>query len=241
MSKTYQLPKEGVSYPETYQGGSDVSGTVQYGGSPVNTTDETIRLAGGLGALFSPVGGTSLDDIIKQSTKELEKIAKKTEKKIYENIYGSSAFTGETTADAMQRYYDLFSDTTQNLTAAGMGYLSSPMDLSSSYNILTNRVSDTQNQFSLANQLGGFSTIASQGAAPGQVTKMDVDSIRDVVDWVDPNTNQIKAEYKAYYDYSDPQTQQFIYGSRERPAAVAGFYANSGDVAGLMNYGNLSM
>lgn len=239
-TKTYTMPKEtGVDTTWAYTTDANIPYTSST--SPTTYGQDLTRLAGGLGALFSPTS-SSLDDYIKESTKALEKSAKDLEKKISattSTVYpGLTGLTGE---ELIAQFYQGLADTTSALTAQGNQFLGASPSLGTEYDRLNTRVDDIQNQYSLANQLGGYSTIASQGAPPGQVTTIDVASIRDVADWVDPVTNQIKDKYKAYYDYSDPQTQQFIYGSRERPAAVAGFYANSGDVAGLMNYGSVSM
>ena len=198
--------------------------------------DNINRIAGGLGALF----GDSFGDFIAQSTKAIDKRAKQTTKDIDErisNIYpGLTGMTGE---EALNKYYNQFADTVSNVTAQGLANLGISPNVGTEYDRLGSRIQDITNQYSLANQLGGYPTIASQGAAPGQVTNIDVASIRDVADWVDPLTNQIKAKYKAMYDYSDPQTLRFIYGARDTSDAVGKYYNTSGDVSGLMNYGGL--
>lgn len=192
--------------------------------------DNILRLAGSLGSLFSEAGSTAaLDKMADKTTKDIDKrIA---------NIYpGLTGLTGE---QALNKYYNSFADTVAKTTAQGRADLGISPDLSTEYSRLGSRIQDITNQYSLANKLADYSTIASQGAEPGRVTTIDAASIRDVADWVDPMTNQIKAKYKAFYDYGDPQTQRFIYGARDTSDAVGKYYNTSGDVSGLMNYGGL--
>lgn len=193
------------------------------------------RFAGGLGQLFGG-GGSSIEDYIKEATKTLKQEQRKTTKKIdqrIENIYpGLTGMTGE---EALQKYYDAFANTVANVAAQGRADLGISPDISSEYNRLNTRVQDIQNQYSLAGRLGGYEKLALDPP----VVSMNVASIRDTADWVDPTTNQIKGKYKAMYDYQDPQTQQFIYGSRNTADAIGRYYNTSGDVSGLMNYGGL--
>ena len=205
----------------------------------IGNLDNLTRLAGSLGFLFGG-GGSSVEDYIKEATKALKKEQRRTTNKIdqrIENIYpGLTGMTGE---EALSKYYNAFADTVSNVAAQGRSDLGISPNVGTEYDRLGSRIQDITSQYSLANQLGGYPTIASQGAAPGQVTTTDAASIRDVADWVDPATNQIKGKYKAMYDYGDPQTQRFIYGSRNTSDAIGRYYNTSGDVAGLMNYGGL--
>jgi len=229
-----------VSEPVSSSPGSAASKALDdaLSGLSVGSLDNITRLAGSLGALFG--GGSSIEDIIKQSTQQLKQEARKTTQKInqrIENIYpGLTGMTGE---EALAKYYDAFANTAANVTSQGRSDLTSTPYIGTEYDRLGSRIQDITNQYSLSNQLGGYPTIASQGAAPGQVTSIDVASIRDVADWVDPTTNQIKPKYKAMYDYGDPQTQRFIYGSRDTSDAIGKYYNTSGDVAGLMSYGGI--
>ena len=147
--------------------------------------------------------------------------------------------TGYTAAEKYPEYLRSFAETADRTREQGRADLGISPNVGTEYDRLGSRIQDITSQYSLANQLGGYPTIASQGAAPGQVTPIDAASIRDVADWVDPTTNQIKGKYKAMYDYGDPQTQRFIYGSRNTSDAIGKYYNTSGDVAGLMNYGGL--
>ena len=194
-------------------------GKIGFSGAPIGSTenvfnlDNLTRLAGSLGGLFG--GGTagSIEDYIKEATKTLKQEQRRTTKKInrrIENIYPE--LTGMTGEEALNKYYDAFAD-----------------------NRLNDRVQNIQNQYSLAGRLGGYEKLALDPP----VVSMNVGSIRDVADWVDPTSNQIKGKYKAMYDYQDPQTQQFIYGSRNTADAIGRYYNTSGDVSGLMNYGSL--
>ena len=205
--------------------------------SNIGGLDNLNRLAGGVGALFGG-GGSSLEDYIKEATKTLKEESRRTTRKIdrrIENIYpGLTGMTGE---EALSKYYDAFANTVANVAAQGRADLGVTPDISSEYNRLNTRVQNIQDQYSLAGRLGGYENLALDPP----VVSMDVSSIRDVADWVDPTTNQIKGQYKAMYDYSDPQTRQFIYGGGRTADAIGRYYGSSGDVAGLMSYSNVGL
>ena len=211
---------------------SPLSDGVAFG---IGNLDNLTRLAGGIGSLFGGGGGSSVEDYIKEATKTLKEEQRRTTKKIdrrIENIYpGLTGMTGE---EALAKYYDAFANTVANTAAQGRADLNTSPDISSEYGRLNTRVQDIQNQYSLAGRLGGYENLALDPA----VVSMDVASIRDTADWVDPATNQIKGKYKAMYDYSDPQSQRFIY-DKSAADAIGRYYNTSGDVAGLMNYGGL--
>ena len=205
----------------------------------IGNLDNLTRLAGSLGSLFGG-GGSSVEDYIKEATKALKKEQRRTTNKIDQRIENiSPGLTGYTAAEKYPEYLRSFAETADRTREQGRADLGISPNVGTEYDRLGSRIQDITSQYSLASQLGGYPTIASQGAAPGQVTTIDAASIRDVADWVDPATNQIKGKYKAMYDYGDPQTQRFIYGSRNTSDAIGRYYNTSGDVAGLMNYGGL--
>jgi len=217
-------------------------GQIGFSGAPLGsvaagifTGDNITRLAGGLGQLFGG-GGSSIEDYIEEATKSLKKTARKTTQKIdqrIENIYpGLTGMTGE---EALNKYYEAFADTVADVAARGRTDLGISPEIASEYDRLNTRVQNIQDQYSLAGRLGGYEKLALDPP----VVSMDVASIRDVADWVDPTSNAIKGKYKAMYDYGDPQTRQLIYGSQNTADAIGRYYNASGDVAGLMNYGGL--
>lgn len=216
-------------------------GKVGFSGSSVGSLnigslDNLTRLAGSLGSLFG--GSSSINDIIAASTKALKEAQRQTNRKInrrIENIYPE--LTGMTGEEALNKYYEAFGDTVQNVTSQGRSDLLGDYDIGKQYGELSNRISGIQaGPLNLANLVGGYEKLALDPP----VVSMNVGSIRDVADWVDPTTNQIKNQYKALYDYSDPQTQQFLYGARNTADAIGRYYNTSGDVGGLMSYGTLS-
>ncbi len=227
----------GTSGIGPFASGDTYAQAIGGGSSTFNLGDlsNLTRFAGSLGSLFGG-GSTDIQEIMKQTTKYLKDQEKRYQKKTYrsmENIYpGLTGMTGE---EALQKYYDAFANTVGNVAAQGRADLGVSPDISSEYNRLNTRVQDIQNQYSLAGRLGGYEKLALDPP----VVSMDVASIRDTADWVDPTSNQIKGKYKAMYDYQDPQTQQFIYGSRNTADAIGRYYNTSGDVSGLMNYGGL--
>jgi len=215
-------------------------GKIGFSGAPIGSLNignlqNLNRLAGSLGSLFNRAGvGFDTDE----SIKELEKMAKQAEEDIntrISNIYpGLTGMTGE---EALNKYYDAFAKTVSDVTARGRADLGISPDIASEYNRLNTRVQNIQNQYSLAGRLGGYENLALNPP----VVSMDVGSIRDVADWVDPTTNEMKPKYTAMYSYKDPQTQQFIYGSRNTADAIGKYYNTSGDVAGLMSYSNVGL
>lgn len=199
------------------------------------TSGGLTRLAGSLGSLFGG-GGVGGGAFTQQAIDKLTKWAEETTGDIDQrisNIY--PGLTGKTAEEAIQQAYERFADTVQTTRDQGRADLDISPDISGEYNRLGSRVDQIQNQYALSNRLGGYEKLALDPP----VVSMDVDAIRSAADWVDPNTNQVKGQYKALYDYSDPQTKQFLYGNRATADAIGRYYGGSGDVAGLMNYGNV--
>lgn len=217
--------------------GNDSSGFPTYTLPDANANyDNIYRLAGALGSLFSGDVG-SIDDYIQEATKVLKGESKKTTQQIDQriaNIY--PALTGLTGGKARRKAYERFDREVKQYIKRGRKDLATRPDIGEEYNRLNTRVQDTQNQYSLANLVGGYENIALNPP----VVSMDVNAIRNTADWVDPTTNQIQSKYKALYDYSDPQTQRFLYGNRNTADAIGRYYNTSADVTGLMNYGSVS-
>jgi hypothetical protein len=187
-------------------------------------------LAGSLGHLFGDGGSKSVEDYIAGARKVLEEMTGEAEEKVDErisNIYpGLTGLTGE---QALAQYYENFANTIRDVQARGRADLDLSPDISSEYGRLSNRVGEIQDQYSLANRVGGYTNLALDPA----VVQIDEGRLRGAGErFMDP-------KYKQMYDYSDPQTSRFIYGSRNTADAIGKYYNTSGDVAGLMNYGNV--
>jgi hypothetical protein len=214
-------------------------GKIGFSGNPIGSLsignlENLTRLAGNLGVLFG--GGSSAFDI-EESLKDLKKMRKQTRRQTdtrIENIYPE--LTGMTGPDAIKKYIEEFADTSSMYTAQGRADLGISPDLSTEFNRFNNRVQNIQNQYSLANRLGGYERLALDPP----VVSMDVSAIRDTADWVDPTSGQLKDKYTAMYNYSSPQTKQFLYGARNTADAIGRYYNTSGDVSGLMSYGSLA-
>lgn len=186
------------------------------------------RLAGTVGNLLGPGFDTAA------STRELQKMGDETTKKINErisNIY--PGLTGMTGSEALQNYYKNFANTELNVRRQGYADLQREPDISTSYGTLNTRVDDIQNQYSLANRIGGYEKLALDPS----VVKIDTQSIRSAADWSAP---EIASQYGMMMDYSGPQASKFIYGNRGTADAIGRYYNTSGDVAGLMSYGTLA-
>lgn len=222
-----------VSEPVSSEG---FTGSPNMSGLNLNIGDlsNLTRFAGGLGSLLG--GGSSVEDYIKEATKTLRKQAQRQTKKIdkrIENIYPE--LTGLTGQEALNRYYEAFANTADRVAAMGRADLGVRPDISSEYDRLNTRVQDIQNQYSLAGRLGGYERLALDPP----VVSLDAEALKNVIDYVPRGGGDIAPGYKAYYQYSDPQTQQFLYGSRNTGDAIGRYYNNSADVSGLMSYGGL--
>ena len=187
-------------------------------------------LGGSLGQLFGDGGSKSVEDYIEQATDILEEKTGEAQEEVdkrISNIYpGLTGLTGE---QALAKYYDNFANTIRDVQARGRADLDLSPDISSEYGRLGDRVGEIQDQYSLANRVGGYTNLALDPA----VVQIDEGRLRGAGErFMDP-------KYKQMYDYSDPQTSRFIYGSRNTTDAIGKYYNTSGDVAGLMNYGSV--
>lgn len=187
------------------------------------------RFAGGIGSLL---GESGFD--MQESIKQLNKMSKKTTKQInkrIENIYPE--LTGLKGSEARKKAYQEFNETIKQLTKRGRKDIDIDPQLGAQYDRLKSRVDDIQNQYSLANRLGGYEKLALDPA----VVSMDVGSLRKAADWTAP---EIASQYGTLMDYSGPQASRFIYGGSNTADAIGRYYNTSGDVAGLMNYGRVA-
>ena len=192
--------------------------------------DSLTALGGSLGQLFGDGGSKSIEDYISEATGILEEKTGETEGKIREyisKIYpGLTGLTGE---QARDKYYEDFAKTVSDVQAQSRADLDLSPDISSEYGRLGNRVGEIQDQYSLANRVGGYTNLALDPA----VVQSDEGRLREA------GKRFMGPEYKQMYAYKDPQTLGFIYGSRGTADAIGKYYNTSGDVAGLMNYGSV--
>lgn len=235
---TYTFP-EGVSIGVTDGKQFDLSGKqITPGKKGAGFLDILAANVGGLGAdiktLFggssSKTGVDAISDYVKKSTGILNEIADETEAKVSdyaEQVYpGLTGLTGE---EALSKYYDAFSDTITRVEDRGLSQLANRPEIDQEYNRLSGRVGNilNNNQYNLASQAGGYGNIV-RGEGVVQMDQGRLDAAGDRL---------LNAKYKQAYDYGDPQTSKFIYGSDNTANAIGKYYNNSGDVAGLMSYG----
>lgn len=213
------------------------AGTKSGQGRSKSLEELTRSLAGlgsSLGQLFGDGGSKDIGDYVSEATDVLKKMYGETEDKFDQrvsNIYpGLTGMTGE---QALAQYYKNFGDTVQDVYERGLRQIDLPPygpSIEAEYGRLSNRVDDIQDQYSLANKVGGYTNLALDPA----VVKIDEGRLTAAGDrFMDP-------KYKQMYDYSDPQANRFIYGSQDTANAIGKYYNTSGDVAGLMNYGGLA-
>ena len=196
-----------------------------------------IRLAGGIGDLFGGGGGgTSLKDLEKKMEKAREVLLEEEDRyegKIddrLEAIYpGLTGLTGE---EALDRYRQEFSQNVQDYTAQGRADLDRNPDVSSQFQQSMRDIADVQNQFSLANELGGYRQIALDP----QVVKTNTDRLKGIMKGIGAD---IEAEGSMDY-MKRPETAYLISGIQaDRAAAIGDYSSSSADVGRLMNYGNI--
>tara|TARA_R100000005_G_scaffold71998_1_gene39435 strand:- start:71 stop:778 length:708 start_codon:yes stop_codon:yes gene_type:complete len=196
-----------------------------------------IRLAGGIGDLFGGSrGGTNMKDLeekMKKTAEILRDQADETEAKIddrLEAVY--PGLTGMTGQDAIKQYYGDFSQNVQDFTAQGRADLDRNPDVSPQFEQSMRDIKRVQDQFSLAEQLGGYPKIALDP----QVVKTDTKYLKDIMGDVG---DAIEAQGSMDY-MKRPETAYLIQGIQaDRAAAIADFLSNSKPMSDLMNYGNV--
>jgi hypothetical protein len=185
------------------------------------------RFAGTLGGLFGP----GLD--IKDTAKELNQLAKRERERIgttISKIYPK--LTGLTGEEALNKYYENFSDVIKNTQELGRADLGIDPELADQYDRLGSRVQNIQNQYSLGGRLGGYERLALEPP----VVSTNVGSIRRAADLSAPD---IARQYAAFTNYSGPQASNFIYGSKRTADDIGDYYSTSENVAKSMDYKDL--
>ena len=147
-----------------------------------------------------------------------------------EAIYpGLTGLTGE---DAVNRYRGEFSQNVQDFTAQGRADLDRNPDVSPQFEQSMRDIKRVQDQFSLAEQLGGFPKIALDP----QVVKTNTNRLKDIMKGIGAD---IEAEGSMDY-MKRPETAYLIQGIQaDRAAAIADFLSNSKPMSDLTNYGNV--
>ena len=209
-----------------------------FGGQPDSDSfGNLIRLAGGIGDLFGGGrGGTTMKDLEEKMEKAREVLLEEEDRyegKIddrLEAIYpGLTGLTGE---DAVNRYRGEFSQNVQDFTAQGRADLDRNPDVSPQFEQSMRDIKRVQDQFSLAEQLGGFPKIALDP----QVVKTNTNRLKDIMKGIGAD---IEAEGSMDY-MKRPETAYLIQGIQaDRAAAIADFLSNSKPMSDLTNYGNV--
>jgi hypothetical protein len=179
--------------------------------------DVSVAAPGGAGFLNS--------EFTRESTRQL----KEEQDRVYgqiQNIFTRLAdLTGVSTEDAVQDYYNRFSNYMDKAYAQGRSDLAADPNISKQYQQFGDRVKDIQTQYSLLSN----PRFAQAYKAPDAISPIDVDAIK--------GTMTLGPSYREQYSYQDPQTQKFISGRPDAVREIASFYANNPNVGDLMNYG----
>ncbi len=226
-----------LSIPQGGGFGADVetSGIDFFGGD--NKSGNLIRLAGSLGELFKGGGqGQSLKELEKKMEKAREILLEEEDRyegKIddrLEAIYpGLTGLTGE---EYRKLAHEQFNQTVKDYTAQGRADLDRNPDLSSQFAQTRKDIADVQNQFSLANELGGYRQIALDP----QVVQTNTNRLKGIMKGIGAD---IEAEGSMDY-MKRPETAYLISGIQaDRAAAIGDYLSSSADVGRLMNYGNI--
>ena len=238
---TYSFP-EGTNIGIADGSQFDLSGTNFTPGKGNNSfLDVLAANVGGLGADIATLfGGSSsgkgkkgadaIADYVKESTGILNEIADETEAKIGKYAREvNPGLTDKYPAEALREYYKAFSDTITRTENRSLSQLANRPEIDQEYDRLSGRVGNilNNNQYNLASQAGGYGNIV-RGEGVVQMDQGRLDAAGDRL---------LNAKYKQAYDYGDPQTSKFIYGSADTAKAIGKYYNTSGDVAGLMSYG----
>jgi len=226
-----------LSIPQGGGFGVDVatSGIDFFGGD--NKSGNLIRLAGSLGELFKGGGqGQSLKELEKKMEKAREILLEEEDRyedKIDERleaIYpGLTGMTGKEYRDLARKE---FNRTVQDYTAQGRADLARNPDVSSQFQQSMRDIADVQNQFSLANELGGYRQIALDP----QVVQTNTNRLKGIMKGIGAD---IEAEGSMDY-MKRPETAYLMSGIQaDRAAAIGDYLSSSADVGRLMNYGNI--
>jgi hypothetical protein len=194
------------------------------------------RLAGALGDLFGQSEGgeiyKELANRMRESKEELLEMKDETRDELDYRLGAIyPGLTGETGEQALAKYRDDFGSTVTALKQEGRSDLYRNPDLSPQFAQTRQDISSVQDQFSLANKIGGYAKTVLDPA----VVKTDTDRLKGIMRGIG-----MDIEREGSNDYSGPQTQYFISGiQRDRAAAIGDYLANSADVSRATNYGNI--
>ena len=147
-----------------------------------------------------------------------------------EAIYpGLTGMTGKEYRDLARKE---FNRTVQDYTAQGRADLARNPDVSSQFQQSMRDIADVQNQFSLANELGGYRQIALDP----QVVQTNTNRLKGIMKGIGAD---IEAEGSMDY-MKRPETAYLMSGIQaDRAAAIGDYLSSSADVGRLMNYGNI--
>lgn len=198
-------------------------------GSALPSIAGAVGAVRGLSDTFSgKATGLAFDDrYVRQTVKELDERAADTLSDIRDIFDQVGKLTGITTPDAVkayqERYKEYFEPTIAKYSQNVYGF---QPDITKSYETAAKRIDDLTTQYSLLNRPGYMNVATNPPTVkinPSEITAIAKDY------YTSP-------EAAANYDYSNPQTQSFIYGRPEAINEIASAYANP-NVRNLMSYG----
>lgn len=164
--------------------------------------------------------------VIKESTEELRGQEKEYYDKIQDTFVRLGGLTGVSTPDAVQDYYNRFSDFMDKAYAQGRTDLEADYALGDQY---YNRLEDTIDR-SQAYSLLRNPVYEAAYKAPDAVAPVNVDAIKNVMTLDASDPEQFKK-----FSYSQPESQALIKGRPDAISEYANFFASK-PTQDLMKY-----
>jgi hypothetical protein len=167
-----------------------------------------------------------LEQYYNQAAQKLDDRSSKTLQQIQDTFERIAGLTGVSTSDAVQDYYNRFSDYMDTAYKQAREDLATQPDLTKQYKDLSSRISDIRS--SDLNLLNSPQYMQIAKSPQSYMSSVDTAAIKDVMD--------LGPQYRDRYSYADPQTQSLMRGRPDAVAEYAKFFASSPDIKGMMDY-----
>lgn len=219
--------------------GKIASGTSGSSTSASSFLDQVLKGVQGVGGILGSIGQIGsmargfpsqtaefLNQQQQKSTEDIDQRASTTLQQIKDIFSEIGGLTGVSTQDAVQDYYNRFSDYMDKAYAQAREDLNVQPDLTKQYQDLATRIGDIRS--SDLNLLNSPQYMAIAKAPQNYMSSVDTAAIKDVMD--------LGPQYRDRYSYSDAQTQSLMRGRPDAVSEYAAFFANSPDIKQMMEY-----